>query len=161
MSPIRSGRKTIENNQDLVVFLIGARINKWWLLPLSLPILVKMRKMQAELLADPESGLLGIQSLGSADVLYWRSTEDLLRYAGDRGREHQPAVKRFFQKIFRNEAVGIWHETYLVPRGNYECIYTNMPAFGLGKVLPAVDATGQLATATLRLADAQLAREAA
>jgi hypothetical protein len=28
--------------------------------------------------------------------------------------------------------VGIWHETYVVPAGSYECIYSDMPAFGLG-----------------------------
>ena len=27
--------------------------------------------------------------------------------------------------------IGIWHETYLVPAGSYESIYSNMPRFGL------------------------------
>jgi hypothetical protein len=48
-----------------------------------------------------------------------------------------------------------------VPRGNYECIYTNMPAVGLGKVLPVVDATGRLATATGRFNAAPAPREGA
>ena len=140
------------NNRDLVVFLIGARINKWWLLPLSLPILAKMRKMQLELMADPESGLLGFQSLGiGGDVQYWRSLDDLMAYAENKQKEHQPAVKSFFRKIFKNQAIGIWHETYVVPAGNYENIYTNMPAFGLGKVGPLVDATNELATGPGRL----------
>ena len=91
MKTLREGRKTVKNDRDLVIFLIGARINKWWLLPLSLPILARMRKMQKELLADPESGLLGIQSLGSADVQYWQSMEHLMEYADDRRKEHQPA----------------------------------------------------------------------
>jgi hypothetical protein len=151
MSSIQVGRKTVPNSRDIVVFLIGARINKWWLLPLALPILIKMGAMQRELLRDPESGLLGIQNLGRASLMYFRSTEELFRYAGDKTKEHQPASKRYFQKIFRNEAIGIWHETYFVPAGNYECIYTNMPLFGLGKTAPLVDATHDLATAEARM----------
>ena len=27
--------------------------------------------------------------------------------------------------------VGIWHETYRVRAGDYECIYSGMPPFGL------------------------------
>jgi hypothetical protein len=42
--------KTVDNDRDLVPFLIGARINKLWPLPLALPILAKMRRMQIELL---------------------------------------------------------------------------------------------------------------
>jgi hypothetical protein len=152
MKKLELGRKTVNNGRPLVVFLIGARINKWWLLPLALPILTKMAKMQKELLADPSSGLLGLQSLGSATVLYFRSSEDLLRYASDKSKAHQPASKRFFQKIFRNEAIGIWHETYVVPAGSYECVYTNMPRFGLGKTAPLILATGPLANAEKRLA---------
>lgn len=160
MTQIVQGRKTVHNRDPLVVFLIGARINKWWLLPLSLPILAKMRAMQKELLADPGSGLLAIQSLGFADVQYWRSSEDLMRYANDKKKEHQPAAKRYFQKLFRNVSVGIWHETYLVPAGQYECIYTNMPRFGLGKVGTLVDAEGELSTAARRLSGSEHARPA-
>lgn len=152
MSQIEAGRKTVPSDRALVVFLIGARINKWWLLPLSLPIISKMRAMQRELLADPESGLLGIQNIGFASVQYWRSVEDLIAYAGDKKKVHQPTGKKFYQKIFKNEAVGIWHETYLVPAGSYECFYANMPAFGLGKVGPLIDAKNELATTEGRLA---------
>jgi hypothetical protein len=151
MTSIVAGRKTVKNDRDLVVFLIGARINKWWLLPLSLPILAKMRSMQKELLADPNSGLMGITSLGGGDVQYWRSVEHLMSYADDKSKVHQPATQRFFQKIFRNEAIGIWHETYVVSAGNYECIYTNMPRLGLGKTAELVDAKGTLATGRGRL----------
>jgi hypothetical protein len=151
---IESGRKTVENQRDLVVFLIGARINKWWLLPIALPLLIRMRTMQLELLADPESGLLGIQALGSTSLMYFRSHDDLIRYAGDSKKTHKPTAKSFFQKIFRNEAIGVWHETFVVPGGNYESLYINMPKFGMGKVLPLVDAHGERATAASRLKDA-------
>ena len=29
--------------------------------------------------------------------------------------------------------VGIWHETYLVRAGEYECVYSGMPLMGLAK----------------------------
>lgn len=135
------------------MFLIGARINRWWLLPFALPILARMRKMQRELLADPSSGLLAIQSLGSADVQYWRSKEDLLRYAEK--KTHSDTSKSYFRRIFKNQAFGIWHETYVVPEGHYECIYTNVPRRGLGLFKPLVEPVGHLATAERRLAASQ------
>ena len=30
--------------------------------------------------------------------------------------------------------VGIWHETYRIAPGQYEAVYSGMPASGLGKV---------------------------
>jgi len=72
MSQIQPGRLTVKNEQDLVVFLIGARINRWWLLPLSLPILSKMNSMLRELEQDPESGLLAVQPVGfGTTIQYW------------------------------------------------------------------------------------------
>lgn len=155
MTTIAKGRRTVLPERGLVVFLIGARINKWWLLPLALPIVAKMRRMQQELLADPESGLLGIQSLGSADVQYWRSMDDLMTYAEAREKHHQPTAKKFYQKLFRNQAVGVWHEAYVVEPGRYESLYINMPAFGLGKIAPTVEAKGDLATGRRRLGRAR------
>lgn len=48
--------------------------------------------------------------------------------------------------------VGIWHETYKISRENYECVYVNMPEFGLGKVGTLIPALGKLATAKGRMA---------
>ncbi len=148
MTHIVPGRKRTDNQQRLVVFLIGARINKWWLLPLALPILARMRTMQRELLADPDSGLLGITSLGFADVQYWRSVEDLERYAGARDRAHQPTAARYYRRLFPNGAVGVWHETYILEPGSYENLYINMPRHGVGRCLELRDAQGP--TARLR-----------
>ena len=47
--------------------------------------------------------------------------------------------------------VGIWHETYLVPAGSYECVYNNMPATGLGEATALVPAAGRKATAASRV----------
>lgn len=151
MAQIQKGRLCADNDRDIVVFLIGARVNKWWLLPLSLPILSRMRSMQRELLNDPTSGLLGIQSMGFADVQYWRSIEDLLRYAEAREKHHKPTAKKFYQKLFRNEAVGVWHETYFVSKGHYESLYLNMTAQGLGKFSVLSEASGVKANSRGRM----------
>lgn len=153
MTKLETGRKTTENNQDLVVFLIGARVNKWWLLPFALPVLAKMRRMQQELLNNPDSGLLAIQSLGGADVQYWRSLRHLQRYAGDKSQTHKPTASKFYRKLFRNRSIGVWHETYLVRAGAYESLYLNMPAHGLGRALPLVPAEGERANMQARLSD--------
>ena len=152
MSKIITGRNTIDNQQDIVVLLIGARINKFWLLPLALPILSKMGRMLSELSQDASSGLLGYQSLGvGVSVQYWRSVNDVLRYAEDSTRQHKPTVGRFFKKLFKNQAVGVWHELFVVRAGSYEALYINMPGWGLSAVLPVHAASGDRATAPRRL----------
>ena len=151
MASIVPGRMTVENESNIVVFLVGARINKWWLLPFAIPILSRMRKMQQELLSDPDSGLLAIQSLGSADVQYWKSAEHLMAYASDSGRSHKPAWQAFYKKLFKNEAVGLWHETYRASAGTYESLYVNMPRFGLGKALALTRAEGSRKSIRQRL----------
>jgi Domain of unknown function (DUF4188) len=57
-----------------------------------------------------------------------------LDYAKARDAEHLPAWREFNRRVGNNGDVGIWHETYIVKRGNYENVYSNMPAFGLGRV---------------------------
>ena len=50
-----------------------------------------------------------------------------------------------------SEAVGIWHETYLIRQNEYETIYHNMPLTGLGKAGRLYPATGQRKSAAGRL----------
>lgn len=153
MADIRAGNQTIDSNSDLVLLLIGARVNRFWLLPFSLPILSKMQNMLSELIADPNSGLLGVQSLGMAGMVqYWKSMDHLLRYAASQQHEHRPTAKKYYQKIFKNQAVGVWHECFFVRAGHYEAFYSNMPAFGMGRFKNVVPATGARATARKRLA---------
>ena len=44
-----------------------------------------------------------------------------------------PAWAAFNRAVASNGDVGIWHETYRVRPGDYECIYNNMPLFGLAQ----------------------------
>ena len=136
--PVFPGRHTADIDGDFVVFLIGMRINHplrvrgWW------PVFMAMRPMVKELEERPELGMLGanfgLMFGGPALVQYWRSFEDLERYAKDADRLHLPAWKRFRAQIGDDGEVGIWHETYRVRAGEYETIYGNMPRMGLAAV---------------------------
>ncbi len=45
----------------------------------------------------------------------------------------------------KDGSIGIWHETYLVEPGKFECVYGNMPPFGLAAATNSVKAEGRLA----------------
>jgi hypothetical protein len=85
-------------------------------------------------------------------VQYWRSFEELESYATDKSRAHLPAWAAFNAAIASNGDVGIWHETYRVRPGDYECVYNNMPLFGLARATRAVPATGRRELAPGRMA---------
>lgn len=121
---------------DFVVFLIGMRINKPWLPHKWLPVALAMPRMIKELeAAPPEVGFLGHTELGLLNMVqYWRSFDHLERYARARDAAHWPAWVDFNRRMKDTRGdVGIWHETYRISAGDYEAIYSGMPAFGLGK----------------------------
>ena len=95
MTDVIPGRMTHDYDGDLVVFLIGMRVNKPWRLDLWLPVFSAMPAMLAELSKDKDSGLLGYRltfgSGGPLLVQYWSSHEKLYRYASDRDAAHRPA----------------------------------------------------------------------
>ena len=85
-------------------------------------------------------------------VQYWRSFEHLETYARDANQLHWPAWTDFNRRVGQSRGdVGIWHETYQVRAGEYECVYSGMPLFGLAKASQAVDASGQLESARGRI----------
>jgi hypothetical protein len=143
---------TAQIKGDFVVFLIGMRINKPWKLHKWLPVFRSMPRMIAELERKPESGFLGhIFSFGVI-VQYWRSFEHLETYARDPNHLHWPAWTDFNKRVGRSRGdVGIWHETYKVSSGQYECVYSGMPTFGLAKASQTVDAIGNLESARGRI----------
>lgn len=148
-------RVTVQREEPFVVFLIGARVNKWWMLPVLWGVARAMSRMMRELQSDPDSGLLAFEAYGGRTTLmlqYWRSLEDLHRYARSREKQHVPAWRRWARSWGLGGAMGIWHETYVAEPGSHESIYHHMPRFGLGKVGPLVPADGELRTAAQRLA---------
>lgn len=145
MESIHNGRFTAEIKGDFVVFLIGMRINQPWAVHRWLPVARAMPRMLAELKRQPELGLLEASYFLSPPIAmtvqYWRTFEQLHAYAHAKDRDHLPAWAEFNRSVGGNGAVGIFHETYLVPAGAYETVYANMPRFGLGKageIFPAV-----------------------
>ena len=143
---------------DFVVFIIGARFNRWWKLPKYLWFLSTMPKMLAEVAAKPESGFLGWQPLSlTTNMQYWRSFEQLIAYSRNRDQTHYPSWVKFNKAIGSNGDIGIWHETFLVRAGEYECIYNNMPPYGLGAVGRIVDAVGGRQAARQRVKSGKVA----
>lgn len=153
MPEIRRERVTAEMEGEIVVFLIGMRINKIWKVHKWLPVARAMRRMIAELEAEPVLGLRGVESMGLSLVQYWESFEHLERYAKDKSREHAPAWAAFNKAVGSNGDVGIWHETYRIRPGDYECVYNNMPPFGLAAATRIVPATGRREGAVGRMTD--------
>ena len=134
-----AGRTTAAAEGDVVVLLIGMRINHFWAVHHWGPVLLAMPRMLRELARAPERGLLSHVLLTASPrtyyvVQYWESKEKLYAYA------HSPEMfhHRAWSIINRKEKagkvrqhVGLWHEAYVVPEGAYESIYADMPTFGL------------------------------
>jgi hypothetical protein len=155
MSPLFPGRYSAQIDGSFVVFLIGMRINRLLAVHKWLPVARAMGPMVEHLLAHKELGLLHAQPFlywrGAALVQYWRSFEQLEHFARDPALNHLEPWKRFNRAVGADGSVGIWHETYQVQAGQYECVYGNMPPFGLavaGQHLPAV---GKRETARRRM----------
>jgi Domain of unknown function (DUF4188) len=136
MTDVVPGRMTHDYDGDLVVFLIGMRINKPWRPDLWLPVFFAMPAMLAELSKDKDSGLLGYRLTFGAGgpllVQYWNSHQKLYQYASERRGAHRPAWAAFNRRARKAPGtVGIWHETYLVERA--ESVYSGMPVTGLAR----------------------------
>ena len=136
MAKIFPGRMTHRREGELVVFMIGMRINRPWRPDQWLPAFMAMGPMLIELSSDPTSGLLGYRfTLGAGGpvlVQYWASKEQLYAYASERDAAHRPAWAAFNSRARKAPgAVGIWHETYLVDSA--ESMYVGMPLSGLAQ----------------------------
>lgn len=143
---------THAHDESLVLFHIGMTIRKPHRPDLWFPVLTAMPPMLAELAhnraaADlgqaPDLGFLGAQTLMGAKgpwvVQYWKSVEHLYAYAQMKDHRHVPAWRAFNQAARQHPgAVGIWHETYVVPAGNIETVYSNGANVGLAAATGAV-----------------------
>ncbi|MBA2176169.1 DUF4188 domain-containing protein [Halobacillus locisalis] len=152
---IFKGRFTVDNRNEseFVVFLIGMRINKWWAVHKWIPVFLAMPAMVRELFSNKDLGFHTMENFfnfrSTLMVQYWESEEDLLRYA--RGDKHLKAWRDFNKKVQNTDAVGIYHETYLIKPSQFESIYGNMPRFGLAKALGHTPITNSSRTARQRL----------
>jgi hypothetical protein len=155
MATLIAERVCAEVEGEIAVFMIGMRINKLWKFWKWVPVVQAMSKMLAELAANPELGLLsargqfGLRNVSS--IQYWKSAAHLQAFARSNDKTHLPAWQAFNASVGTNGDVGIWHETYVIPAGNLESIYANMPRYGLGRFGTLSPAKGDRATAAKRL----------
>lgn len=86
------------NAEPVVLFMVGVRINKWRKVGHWLPLLLTLPGMLRELITTPDGGLLGYRLLigpGPRNAMlaqYWRSSDDLLRFARDVPGTHRSAL---------------------------------------------------------------------
>ena len=130
------------------------RINRPFLLHKWLPVFFAMPGMIKELNVHREElGLLSMENYfglrTTMMIQYWRSMEDLHAYALE--NKHLTAWREFNKKIGNDGTVGIYHESYLINKGQYETLYGNMPSFGLGKALTHIPVTKEINSAGKRL----------
>ncbi len=155
---IHPGRHTAELDGEVVVFIIGMRINKLWTVHRWLPVATAMGPMLRELLAHPDKGLLAVRTMWAGRtvtlVQHWRSFEHLERFARSADDPHLAAWRRYNQRIGSSGDVGVFHETYRVPAGNWEAIYANMPVVGLAAAGRHVPVGRHTDTARQRIAPA-------
>jgi hypothetical protein len=135
-------RQTHSAGDDVVVFLIGMRINRLRQIRQWVPVFLAMPRMLRELASQPHLGLLHAQTFLSGRTIqvvqYWRSVEQLHAYSRASEKKHLPAWRAFNRRARGSAAVGIFHETYVVPASGQESIAVNMPPQGLLAALGAV-----------------------
>lgn len=135
MAKVHPGRYTATIDGEFVVFVIGMRFNKLWKVHQWLPVFRAMPKMIATLMKHPEKGMLGARTMWAGRTItmiqYWRSFDDLERFARDGDDPHLAEWHAFNAKVGSSGDVGVYHETYKIKAADYECVYVNMPAMGL------------------------------
>ncbi|SCZ15673.1 protein of unknown function [Streptomyces sp. 136MFCol5.1] len=153
-----AGRTTAAAEGEVVVLLIGMRINHFWGVHHWLPVLAAMPRMLRELSRDRSRGLLGYTLLTGSPrtycvVQYWESKEKLYAYASAPDMFHRKAWAMMNRKEKKSrQHVGLWHETYIAPEGSYESIYADMPPYGLAAVTGVLPVEGRGRRAADRLA---------
>jgi Domain of unknown function (DUF4188) len=155
MAKVFSGRYSAQIEGPFVVFLIGMRINNLLAVNKWLPVAKAMPPMLKELYANKSLGFLHAEPMltwrGVATVQYWRSFEQLHAYAHARDAKHLPAWAAFNRSVGSDGTVGVWHETYQVAAGQSECVYVNMPRWGLATAAEHVPAVGRMKDAKSRM----------
>jgi hypothetical protein len=146
MAKVTRERMTAVAEEDFVLFMIGMRFNNWFAIHRWLPVFLAMPKMLKELHINRDLGFKSYEMWVSRTLIlvqYWESSEKLIEYA-----------KKAFNKLAtKSNAVGIWHETYVIDKGKTENIYVNMPKFGYGKVGNLQVAKGNRNSAQGRLSE--------
>jgi hypothetical protein len=155
MAKVHPGRYTAEIDGDFVVFLIGMRFNRLWKVHKWWPVFVAMPRMLRALANDPELGLLGTRFARSGRTItavqYWRSFDHLEYFARAADAPHLEPWRAFNRKVGSNGDVGIYHETFRIAPGAFECVYGNMPVMGLAAAGRHIAVSARLDAARQRM----------
>ena len=94
----RAGGRTAHDD-EVVVFVLGMRVNRWRAVRSWAATFRAMPRMLAELSREQERGMLqqstALGRHGPEVTTYWRSLPELLAYAHDTAGEHRPAWRAF------------------------------------------------------------------
>lgn len=133
--PVFAGRYTANLKEPVVLFLIGMRVNNVFDVKRWVWLASQMPPMLDTLMRHRDKGLFHFETFVSLKgimlVQYWRSFDDLERFARAEDDPHLKSWREFNRIIGSNPSSGIWHETYLIEPGNCEAIYGNMPIWGM------------------------------
>lgn len=138
--------------EGTALFLIGMRVTKPWRVRAWTYVFFAMPRMLRHLTRYRDAGMLHYHVYlvpSPLVVSYWRSPEDIRRFAADSAAPHLPAWRWFNKHLADANAVGIWHETYEI--GRHESISSGMPPFGLAAAVGAEPVGRATATAARRI----------
>jgi len=142
-----NGPQTADSDDEIVVFLVGMTFNRPWKVRAWWPVFTAMPRMLRALQRDPESGLLATRttfgSRGPTVIQYWRSLEDLDRFARGKGTEHTKAWSAFMKSAAsKGNDVGLWHETYRTRPGLRENLYLSTGPLGFSEAVSDLHPVG-------------------
>jgi hypothetical protein len=135
----RTARPDPSGHAGLVLFHIGMRVNRLreprgWV-----PVLVAMNRMMRELSDRPELGLLASQGYRSGRtvlvVQFWRDLEALHGWSRSAAHPHLPAWRAFNRAVRATDAVGVFHETFVLGSASPDTLYVDMPPTGLARAV--------------------------
>jgi hypothetical protein len=157
MSAVIHDKFTAQVDQPLVLFLVGGNVNNllavghwFWIARAFLTLIAYLRK-------HPETGFLSghlnlrIFPFGMMLQSYWRSFDDLERFARSNDQPHLKAWTRYIQESRKPGAMAIWHETYIIEPGKFEVIYGNTVPYGLSAATSPVIIHGRAHNARGRI----------
>lgn len=142
--------------ESYVVLFLGVRVNHLFLFWKWIPTVLVAAPMVYSLMRHRAAGFLGAQAFffqpGVGIIQYWRSFDDLERFARSKKHPHLRGWRWYNRSIGASGSVGLWHEAFLVRPGCQETRYDNMPLFGLGRAAKHVPVSEQQG-ARLRLGE--------
>jgi len=139
MAKIFPGRYSAQISSQIeepfILLFLGIRINNFLLFWKWIPTVLASLPMVYSLVRHRAAGFLGGQAFlflpGIGIIQFWRSFDDLERFARNKHLPHLKGWRWYNKAIGATGSVGLWHEVYLVQPGDHEAMYDNMPVFGL------------------------------